>query len=61
MEYLYTFFNHYGFYTGTYYPKENLVSGKLLIEQVKHYIDNNKRLNIAKEFIKVHLITFIEI
>lgn len=46
------FFNHYGFYTGTYYPKENLVSGKLLIEQVKHYIDNNKRLNIAKEFIK---------
>ena len=39
------FFNHYGFYTGTYYPKENLVSGKL-------FIDNNKRLNIAKEFIK---------
>lgn len=46
------FFNNYGFYTGPYYPKENLVSRKLLIEQVKYYIDNNKRLNIAKEFIK---------
>lgn len=28
------FFNYYGFYTGTYYPKELLVSGKLLIKQV---------------------------
>lgn len=27
------FFNYYGFYTGTYYPKEELVSGKLLISK----------------------------
>ena len=32
------FFNYYGFYTGTYYPKETLVSGKLLIKQVEEYI-----------------------
>ena len=29
------FFNYYGFYTGTYYPKEALVSGKLLIKKVE--------------------------
>lgn len=46
------FFNYYGFYTGTYYPKESLVSGKLLIKQVEHYKDKEKRLNIAKAFIE---------
>lgn len=46
------FFNYYGFYTGTYYPKEALVSGKLLIKQVEYYTDKNKRLEIAKSFIE---------
>lgn len=46
------FFNYYGFYTGTYYPKESLVSGRLLIKQVENYTDNEKRLKIAKEFIE---------
>ena len=46
------FFNYYGFYTGTYYPKETLVSGKLLIKQVEHYNDKGKRLEIAKSFIE---------
>lgn len=46
------FFNYYGFYTGSFYPKEENVSGKLLIEQVNHYTDKEKRLEIAKEFIE---------
>ena len=33
------FFNYYGFYTGTFYPKEKLNSGYLFVEQVKHYIE----------------------
>lgn len=45
------FFNYYGFYTGTYYPKEQLVSGKLLIKQVEHYTDSAKRLKVAQAFI----------
>lgn len=45
------FFNYYGFYTGTFYPKESLVSGKLLIKQVEHYSNLNQRLKIAKSFI----------
>jgi len=44
-------FNYYNYYIGSFYPKENKVSGKLLVEQVKNYIDNNKRVKIAKEFI----------
>lgn len=46
------FFNYYGFYTGTYYPKEALVSGKLLIKQVESYKNHNTRLKIAKSFIE---------
>ena len=46
------FFNYYGFYTGTYYPKESLVSGKLLVKQVECYSDLSKRLEIAKAFIE---------
>lgn len=46
------FFNYYGFYTGSFYPKEENVSGKLLIKQVNYYTDGDKRLKIAKEFIE---------
>lgn len=45
------FFNYYGFYTGSFYPKETNVSGNLLIKQVEHYTDIEKRVEIAKEFI----------
>jgi len=46
------FFNYYGFYSGSYYPKEKLVSGSLLIKQVEHYTDNLKRVELAKEILK---------
>lgn len=45
------FFNYYGFYTGTYYPKEQLVAGKLLVRQVEAYTNKEIRLKIAKLFI----------
>ncbi len=47
------YFNYYGFYTGTYYPKEQLVSGKLLVRQVEHYTNMRKRVEIAKALIDV--------
>ncbi len=46
------FFNYYGFYSGSFYPREYLVSGFLLINQVKTHLDNERRLKIAKEFIR---------
>lgn len=47
------YYNYYGFYTGTFYPKEQLVSGKLLVKQVEAYTNKEKRLYIAKAFIEV--------
>lgn len=45
------FFGKYGNYEGSYYPKEQLLSGDLLVKQAKHYLDAEKRLAIAKEII----------
>lgn len=45
------FYNYYDYYIGSFYPKETLVSGELLVKQVEFYSDNNKRLEIAKKFI----------
>lgn len=45
------FFNYYSFYTGSFQPKEKLVSGNLLVNQVEHYTNEEKRLEIAKRFV----------
>jgi CRISPR-associated protein Cas1 len=46
------FFNYYGFYTGSFYPKETLNSGMLTVKQSAFYLSNNKRLVIAKSILK---------
>ncbi len=42
------YFNYYGYYSGTIYPRQHLSSGYVIINQVKHYLDISKRLEIAK-------------
>lgn len=44
-------FNYYGFYSGSYCPRETNISGYLLVEQVKSYLDYNRRLDLAKEIL----------
>ena len=39
------FFNYYGFYTGSFYPKETNVSLKnILVKQVEYFQDREKRV-----------------
>lgn len=45
-------FNYYGNYSGTYYPREYLNSGYLLVEQVRFYRSKGRRLSIAQEFVR---------
>ena len=44
-------FNYYGFYSGSYYPREYLNSGQLLVKQVAHYTSKQKRISLAKAFV----------
>lgn len=46
------FFNYYSIYIGSFYPREKLVSGDLLIKQVEAYSDYEKRMTIARKFIE---------
>lgn len=46
------FFNYYGFYEGSMYPRETLISGDLVIQQASHYLDADKRMWLAGQFIE---------
>ncbi len=46
------FFNYYGYYTGTYYPREHYNSGYMILKQAEHYMEAEKRKVIAKEIIE---------
>jgi len=44
-------FNYYGYYNGSYYPRDYLLSGNLLVQQVTHYKSTKKRLDIAQKLV----------
>lgn len=46
------FFNYYGFYEASMYPREKLVSGDVLVKQAEHYLNTEKRLFLAREFVR---------
>lgn len=46
------FYNYYGFYTGSFYPREQSVSGIVIVKQSDHYLRKEKRLIIAKSFVQ---------
>ena len=38
------YFNYYGFYEGSMYPRETLIRGNLVIDPAVHYPDTDKRM-----------------
>lgn len=46
------FFNYYGFYDGSFYPRETLLSGDLLIKQAENCLDHDKRMLIAGKLVE---------
>jgi len=46
------YFNYYGYYMGTFYPREHYNSGYMILKQAQCYSDMDRRLILAKQFIK---------
>lgn len=51
-EIILSYFNYYGYYMGTFYPRKHYNSGYMILRQSEYYLDNKKRIMIAKKFIK---------
>ncbi|MBM7623752.1 type I-B CRISPR-associated endonuclease Cas1b [Sporohalobacter salinus] len=45
------FYNYYGYYSGTYYPREKNVSGFMKVKQAEYYNNHESRLFLAKTFV----------
>lgn len=45
------YFNYYGYYIGSYYPREHLNSGYMILRQAEHYLDHEKRMLLARQFV----------
>ncbi|MBI2953915.1 MAG: type I-B CRISPR-associated endonuclease Cas1 [Chloroflexi bacterium] len=49
------FFNHYGYYDGSYYPRTRLNSGYMILRQAEHYLDERKRIFLARSFVQASI------
>ncbi len=46
------YFNHYGYYMGSFYPREHYNSGFMTVKQVNAYVDASRRMYLAKKFVE---------
>ena len=45
-------YNYYGYWSGSYIPREQYVSGHLTLRQAEHYMEAEKRMVLARLFVR---------
>ncbi|MCB4205474.1 type I-B CRISPR-associated endonuclease Cas1b [Deferribacterales bacterium Es71-Z0220] len=51
-EIIFHYFNYYGYYSGSFYPREHYNSGYMILKQTEAYLDQKNRFYLAKKFIE---------
>ena len=51
-EIILSYFNYYGYYMGSFYPREHNNSGYMILQQAKAYLNPKDRLILAKKFVE---------
>lgn len=46
------FYNYFGYYSGSFYPREHHNSGYMILRQTEHYLDESKRIVLARAFVR---------
>ncbi len=46
------YFSYYGYYMGSFYPREHYNSGYMILKQTQTYLDQQNRLELAKSFVR---------
>jgi len=55
------YFNHYGYYMGTFYPREHYNSGFVILKQAECYLDQERRLELAKNFVRGAILNILQV
>lgn len=45
------YFNNYGYYSGTFYPREHYNSGYMILRQAEAYLNEEARISLAQKFV----------
>lgn len=54
-------FDYYGNFTATLYPRDYLHSGRLKVQQVRHYLDPDARLRLARAFVEAAVYNILRV
>jgi len=55
------FYNYYGYYTGSFYPREHYNSGFMILRQAEAYLNQNKRISLAKKFVEGAILNMLKV
>lgn len=55
------FYNRYGYYIGSFYPREHYNSGEIILRQVQFYLDSSRRFKLALKFVNGAISNMIKV
>ena len=55
------YFNHYGYYMGTFYPREHYNSGFVILKQAECYLDDERRMELARNFVRGAILNILQV